>query len=146
MTEPRSEPARDWLPLLEGDTAAEARAVVHGIVEAAAVQPPSQQQGMQGDASVALLLAHCCHPAASHKLDLALSAAATRPLSPSLFSGASGLLWLLHRVGASDETGPLIAHLEAAVLDCLSVPYWKDRYDLVSGLVGVGVATAARRK
>jgi hypothetical protein len=115
---------------------------VHEIIDAVALQPRSQQQGLQGDASLALLLAHCSHPAAYHKLDLALSAAATAPLSLSLFSGVSGLLWLLHRVGAGAEADPLIAHLDTAVLDRLSVPHWRERYDLVSGLVGAGVAAA----
>lgn len=135
---------RDWQPLLEGESAAEALAVVQEIVDAVALQPPSRQQGLQDDASLALLLAHCHHPAASHKLDSALSAATKAPLSLSLFSGVSGLLWLLHRVGASDEADALVAHLDAAVLECLSAPHWTDRYDLVSGLVGAGVATAAR--
>ncbi|HEU5294915.1 MAG TPA: hypothetical protein VFU71_08990, partial [Burkholderiaceae bacterium] len=106
MTDTANGEGRNWQPLLEGETAVEALAVVHEIVEAIALQPRSQQQGLQGDASLALLLAHCRHPAAYHKLDLALSTAATASLSLSLFSGVSGLLWLLHRVGAGAEADP----------------------------------------
>src|SRR5262249_28520479 len=73
------------------------------------------------------------------------NSATTAPLSLSLFSGVSGLLWLLHRIGASDEANPLIAHLDTAVLNCLSVPRWVNRYDLVSGIVGAGVAAAVRK-
>jgi hypothetical protein len=145
MTDTASGEGRDWRPLLEGETSVEALAVVHEIIDAVALQPRSQQQGLQGDASLALLLAHCSHPAAYHKLDLALSAAATAPLSLSLFSGVSGLLWLLHRVGAGAEADPLIAHLDTCGAQPSVSSHWRERYDLVSGLVGAGVAAATRR-
>jgi hypothetical protein len=82
-------------PVLEGSLAAQARGVVDDIVEALDRQPPSALPGLQGDASTALLFAYYGRSTAGSWLDLALNTLAERASTVSLFSGISGLSWLL---------------------------------------------------
>ena len=134
-----------WQPLLDGEHAAHARAVAEDIVLALEQQPPSQEHGFLGDASIALVLAHCGRPSADARLDSALNAIGARPPTISLFTGLSGLSWLIDHLVAEAEADALLAHFDAALLRYLDVPRWQERYDLISGLVGVGVYAAGRR-
>lgn len=131
-----------WQPLLDGEHAAQARAVAEDIVLALEQQPPSQEHGLLGDASLALVLAHCERPTANARLDSALKAVRARPPTISLFAGLSGVSWLIDHSVDEDEAGALVAHFDAALLRYLDVPRWQERYDLISGLVGVGVYAA----
>ena len=135
-----------WQPLLDGEHAAQARAVADEIIHALEQQPPSQEHGFQGDASIALLLAHCGRPSADVRLDSALSAIAGRPPTISLFAGLAGLSWLIGQFAGEDdrEADALMAHFDSALLRYLDVPRWQERYDLITGLVGVGVYAAGR--
>ena len=134
-----------WQPLLAGDRAAHARAVANEIALALERQPPSPEPGFQGDASIALLLAHCGRPTAGARLESALNAIAARPATISLFAGISGMSWLVDQLAGGDEAESIIAHFDAAILRYLDRPRWDERYDLVTGLVGAGVAAAAHR-
>ena len=135
----------NWKPLLEGGLATHARAIVDDIVAVLEQRAPSAEHGFQGDASTALLLAHCGRPSASARLEAALSAFARRPTTISLFAGAAGISWALDRLATGREADSLIAHFDAAVLRYLDVPRWQERYDLIAGLVGVGVSAARHR-
>lgn len=134
-----------WWPVLDGEQAAHARAIADEIVVALEQQPPSQEHGFQGDASIALVLAHCERPSATARLDATLKAIAARPATISLFAGLSGVSWLIGRFADADEADALLAHFDLAVLRYLDVPRWQERHDLITGLVGVGVYAAARR-
>ena len=134
-----------WQPLLEGEHAVHARAVANEIALALEQQPPSAEHGFQGDASLALLLAHCGRPTAAARLESALSAIVARPATISLFLGISGVSWLVRQVADGDEADSIIAHFDSAVLRYLDVPRWQDRYDLIAGLVGIGAYAAGRR-
>ncbi|HEX7837958.1 MAG TPA: lanthionine synthetase C family protein [Kofleriaceae bacterium] len=140
-------PAADhrWQPLLDGEHAAQARAVAEDIVLALEQQPPSQEHGLLGDASIALVLAHCGRPSADARLNSALNAIGARPPTISLFAGLSGVSWLIDHSVDENEAGALMAHFDAALLRYLDVPRWQERYDLISGLVGVGVYAAGCR-
>jgi lantibiotic modifying enzyme len=139
-------PAEDrWRPVLDGEHAAHARAIADEIVVALEQQPPSREHGFQGDASIALVLAHCERPSAAARLDSALNAIAARPATISLFAGLSGVSWLIGHFADADEADALLAHFDSAVLRYLDVPQWQERYDLITGLVGVGVYAAVRQ-
>jgi lantibiotic biosynthesis protein len=141
-------PAADapWQPLLDGEDAAQARAVAEEIILAVEQQPPNQEHGFQGDASIALLLAHCGRPSASARVDSALNALAARPATISLFTGLSGISWLIGHFSDEDdrEASALMEHFDSALLRHLDVPQWQERYDLITGLAGVGVYAAGR--
>jgi len=140
-----SEDERRWQPLLTGEQAVRARDTVHDIVHALEQQPHSPEQGFKGDASLALVLALCDRSTAGARLESALNAVVSRPATIALFGGLCGASWTLGQVAQGDETEELVAHFEAAVLRYLDVPRWEERYDLMSGLAGVGVYAAGRR-
>jgi hypothetical protein len=67
-----------------------------------------------------------------------------RPLTISLFGGLAGMSWVLqHLAGAEAEAA--VEHFDAALWRHLDVPRWEERFDLMSGLAGVGVLVADRR-
>ena len=135
-----------WQPLLDGEEAAQACAVAEDIILALEQQPLNQEHGFLGDASIALLLAHCGRPSASARVDSALNAVAARPPTISLFAGLSGISWLIGHFSDEDdrEASALMEYFDSALLQYLDVPRWQERYDLITGLVGVGVYAAAR--
>lgn len=136
---------RGWVPLLYGRDADRARATSLEIVGALERQAPSSRPGLRGDASIALLLAYCGHPAAATRLETALLATASQPLTVALFGGACGASWILHELADGTEAETAIAQFDAAILRHLDVAQWAERYDLMSGLAGVGVHIANRR-
>jgi lantibiotic biosynthesis protein len=133
-----------WVPLLDGARAATAREVAEDIAAELARRAPGRELGLKGDAAAALLLARCGRPEAAARLEAALVAAATRPITISLFGGLAGVAWVLAHL-AGPEADAAIAHLDAALWQHLDVPRWDERYDLMSGLAGVGVLVAERR-
>ena len=139
------QPGIRWQPLLQGEEAAHARVVVLEIVKALEGLPPTEKPGFMGEASTALLFAYCQRPSALARLEVAMSCMAKQALTISLFSGVSGILWLLNCLTSDEESDSLIVHLHAALIRHLDVQRWEDRSDLVSGLAGVGVYAATRR-
>lgn len=75
-------------------------------------------------------------------LDHALDIAARLPLSPALYSGFTGIAWTLEHLHP-DGDDPNEA-VDEALLDLLDVPRWHREYDLISGLVGIGVYALER--
>jgi lantibiotic modifying enzyme len=126
-----------WQPLLDGERAVQARAVVLEIVHAIEQQQPSKNPGFKGEASSALLLAHCGRTSACTSLEAAVHGIAAQPSTIALFGGLSGVLWLLDQLGEGAEVDAMVSHLEAGVLRYL--------HDLMSGLAGVGVYASTRR-
>lgn len=136
---------RPWKPLLEGIDAALARDTALQIASAVEELSPSPLPGLRGDASIALLLAHCGRPTSSPRLEMALAATVARSRTISLSSGISGMSWVLDHLVARDEAEELIARFDVAIERHLRVRQWQERLDLVTGLVGVGVSVADRR-
>lgn len=134
----------DWTPLLDGALAGAARGVAEEIADELAGRAPSAEPGFKGDAAAVLLLAACGRAEAGPRLEAALLEAVTRPITMSLFGGLAGLSWVLDQL-AGPEAGPAVAHFDAALWRHLDVPRWDGRYDLMSGLAGVGVLVADRR-
>lgn len=133
-----------WVPLLEGAAAAAARGVALEIALQLARRAPSPEPGLKGDAAAALLLACCGRPEATPRLEAALVTAVTRPLTISLFGGLAGMAWVLDQL-AGAEADAVVEHFDAALWRHLDVPRWDERYDLMSGLAGVGALVADRR-
>jgi class I lanthipeptide synthase len=133
-----------WVPVLDGHVADLARGVADEIARQLARRAPSPELGFKGDAAAALLLAQCGLDEATARLEGALVAAVARPLTISLFGGLAGMAWVLEQlVGA--EAGAVVEHFDAALWRHLDVPRWEERYDLMSGLAGVGALVADRR-
>jgi hypothetical protein len=74
------------------------------------------------------------------QLDIAIDAASRVPMGPSLFTGFSGIGWALEHVskmlGSPED---LNGEIDAAVEKYVSHSPWREDFDLISGLVGIGV-------
>lgn len=135
---------RAWEPLLVGEHAAEARAIVDDIASELAARPPSPLPAFKGDAGTVLLLAECSSSSLAPRLEQLLLTATSVPLTIALFGGASALAWLLDQLAEGPEVNALREHFDAALWRYLDVHEWQDRKDLASGLAGVGVMLASR--
>ncbi|HEU4610976.1 MAG TPA: lanthionine synthetase C family protein [Kofleriaceae bacterium] len=133
-----------WRPLLVGDHAIEARALVEDIATALVTRSPSDQPVFKGDAATALLLGELGADGIESRLEHALAIATSAPLTIALIGGVAGMSWLLDHVAAGPELDALLEHFDAALLRHIDVSRWTDRKDLVSGLAGVGVMLAQR--
>jgi lantibiotic biosynthesis protein len=134
-----------WVPLLRGELASEARRIVDDITAALLEHPASALPAFKGEAATALLLAECGSPAARPRLEQALVATTSAPMTVALFGGVAGMAWLLDHVADGPEVQSILEHFDAALERHLAVPHWQDRKDLLSGLAGIGVMLAARR-
>lgn len=134
-----------WQPLLEADRAAEARDTAFEIVAALEELPPNPLPGLKGEAATALLLAHCGRDTAAERLELALSSAVEQPTTVALFGGLAGTSWVVEQLVDRAQAEPVLAQFDAALQRYLEVPRWEDRFDLVSGIAGIGISVAGRR-
>jgi hypothetical protein len=60
-----------------------------------------------------------------------------------LYGGCTGVAWLCDHLGASDDGDDPNAQIDALLLDSLAGP-WTREYDLIGGIVGVGVYALER--
>jgi lantibiotic modifying enzyme len=84
--------------------------------------------------------------AAGEFLDEAAEALADVTMPPSLYSGFTGVAWAAAHVRRGVKNGDDDAHAEidAALREYLERSPWTDDFDLVSGLVGIGVYAIER--
>jgi lantibiotic modifying enzyme len=151
--------APPWRPILADDARARALAVAIEIAEALRdLRDPAHRRSApslwDGNAGVAIFFAylHQALPdrgyddAATSFVDQALDDAADEPMGPSLYKGITGVAWMLdHLRGrvlpADDEDAN--EDVDAALLELMQSP-WRDRYDLLDGLVGFGLYALTR--
>jgi lantibiotic biosynthesis protein len=144
----------EWTTLLEGPIRERALRTVDEIAGAVGarqgVNGPSLSGGLAG---LAFLFAELDrgqpergHRAHAEKLLLeAASAIEEQPLSPWLYGGFSGIAWSMARLGGMGV--PSIDDLEEideALLKLVSRHPWDADYDLIMGLVGLGVYALER--
>lgn len=157
----------DWHPLLQGDLASRAREAVEAVSLALpgasgwlplAMSPEAETAWKAslaaGDAGSALLYAYLAldQSAAGDDsedhvetalalLDRSAEAVASVPMSDSLFTGFPGIAWVTEhlegRLFESDEESN--AGVDEALLEALSQSPWPGEYDLINGLVGLGI-------
>ncbi|HEX2295886.1 MAG TPA: lanthionine synthetase C family protein [Actinomycetota bacterium] len=149
-----------WAPVLDGelreralDTAREiGRALVEdfGADESApATGDPSLSRGWTGTA-VALHHLAAAFPGEGFEtvseaaLDRAVAAVAEQRMTPALMQGFPGVAWAIEHLGQNPGPDDANAAVDEALIGMLASPRWAGLYDLVSGLVGVGVYALAR--
>lgn len=148
---PRPESSARWRPLLQGAEARQALAVARAI---AGTRLAAAHGSLgSGAAGLALWLAYArrCRVSRAGRRQASLLAQAdasleSDPLPPGLHSGFTGIAWThahLDRLhgdpGATD-----LAAIDNALIDALSAEWTRD-YDLIEGLVGIGVYALERR-
>ncbi|MFN7957251.1 MAG: lanthionine synthetase C family protein [Holophagaceae bacterium] len=146
----------NWSPILTGDRASKARSIIQKTVqEIMALHPPPCHPGVAtGYAGLALGFHYLnqCQPendfkAVSEKfLNLAVDHVARHASSTSLFSGFTGVAWVLAYI-QKDMLHEI--HDSCTEIDKIIINYIKNKnkpleYDLIDGLVGLGIYAIER--
>ncbi|HSF44247.1 MAG TPA: lanthionine synthetase C family protein [Thermoanaerobaculia bacterium] len=154
---PVSSPPRTWSPILEGEEAARATAAVDAVAAALGHAPlPDRNAGASlagGEAGVALFFAFLdrARPGAGYgeiaeqRLEKAIEALSSSTQSVGLYSGFTGVSWVLEHLqdGPAEEDDPS-EDIDATLLDHLRQTPWTQHYDLIAGLAGYGVYALER--
>jgi lantibiotic modifying enzyme len=143
-----------WIPILEEADRHRALLALDELVEALAGLPIETDgpcdlaRGLAGRGLALAYLAQSARyqhvrAAAMACMDGAITGLAQGVHSPSLFAGVAGVAWaaqhLLAAFPALAEDGGGEDAIDAFLLDCLDQQPWRGDYDLVSGLVGIGL-------
>ena len=143
---------KSWHPILEGEVKGSALAAVEEIVAALPDQivDASLAEGAAGSTVLYAYLDRAGYGTAQNAayfLMQAFAAVCSESMGPSLYGGFTGIAWatthLLEQLIDPDEGDPCEA-IDEALRDYLKQSTWPDNYDLVSGLVGVGVYALER--
>lgn len=146
---------RTWEPVLEGDLGERAlgaaREIGHAVAGALAADPAPPSGG---DASLSrgwtgtAVTMHYLHEAfpgegfgavSEDALDRAVEAVAAQRMTPALMQGFPGVAWAIEHLGQNAGPDDANAAIDDALLATLAAPGWTGLYDLVIGLVGLGV-------
>jgi lantibiotic modifying enzyme len=144
-----------WSPILQGVPAEQARSAIKDIarsLQEASISNLSLADGLAGVALFYAYLAQAEHndthaATAMELLAQTVDEVATRPLPHSLYTGLAGVAWTLSHLqgrlfdAEADAVDVLID--ETLLADVCQTP-WTHDYDLMSGLVGIGVYMAER--
>jgi hypothetical protein len=143
-----------WTTLLEGSQRESALRTVEEIAEVLrarqGIEGPSLSKGTAG---LAFLFAELerGHPRNGHRaqaeqlLREAALAIEQQPLPPGLYSGFSGIAWAIARLGAMGLSSMEdLEEIDEALWGLVSRRPWRADYDLIVGLVGLGVYALER--
>ncbi|MCE9578781.1 MAG: lanthionine synthetase C family protein [Deltaproteobacteria bacterium] len=135
-----------WIPLLDGEPRARADVIVRGI--AAALRAPRDGGAAHlssGDAGHALLFAYLARSGlgdfgpAEERLERAMDAVGAQPMSAELFSGFTGIAWVAEHLQDRDCPDDVNDALVPVLGDHLATSPWRGAFDLITGLVGIGL-------
>jgi lantibiotic modifying enzyme len=152
---------RPWRPILDGAVREQALDAVADIAEAIAQDSTfaAADGGLpDGHAGISLLYAYLekAHPRcgaaqlASRRISAAIDFLAEVEMPPALYGGYSGTAWAAaHRPRCAsalpcEHDDEQFEAIDAALLEALSNRPWPGHYDLISGLVGIGVYLLSR--
>lgn len=150
-----------WTPLLDSEAAKPAVACLNEIssVLRAALETGYKRQVdpskdidvyylAEGTSGIAVFFAYLqaagfmpeAKTYASEYLNVAIEGLGAIAMLPSLYSGFTGIAWAVQHVAAVlGESCDDLSEIDAAVEKYLSNTPWRDDYDLITGLVGLGV-------
>ena len=150
----------NWHPILEGDQAAQASAIIQEVGEAlrkrrlsgdtAPSSDPAAADLAGGAAGNALLFGYLAEagvfPGAAELalelVDEAIDAVADAEMDASLYSGFTGVAWVIEHLSGMSEPSDeddMNEAIDEALVEHLDSSPWLSDYDLISGLVGFGV-------
>lgn len=146
-----------WRPILRGAIAKEAFEAVAAVAADIGKVPPLARDGSlaSGAAGLAVCHAYLSRARSAHdderaalaRLQEAGEAVASVTMGPSLFGGFSGVAWAmahLHEKFISSDAGESTEAVDEALMGYVSRPGWRGDYDLITGLVGLGVYALER--
>ncbi|MFN2488400.1 MAG: lanthionine synthetase LanC family protein [Actinomycetota bacterium] len=145
-----------WRPLIEGSLRDEAEDVIDALADALAGSESAAADFSfaGGSAGIALFYSYLAEAYANDRyrdiaerhLRRAARALAETPMGPSLYEGFTGIAWTIEHLKArlssseSDRLGPI----DDALLHYLDQSPWTRTFDLIEGLVGIGVYALER--
>lgn len=155
MADPPLPPtSRPWFPVLEGADAERALQAARDIGHDLAARPVAEGNAGVAAGSAGLALFHAAAAdalgdaalaaACERALSAAFDAAATLPMGPSLYSGITGVAWAANRLAPGEGEDDPFAVVDALLAERAALSPWPDHYDLVSGIVGMGVYALER--
>ncbi|WP_199351177.1 lanthionine synthetase C family protein [Haliangium ochraceum] len=163
-----------WRPLLGGALGAQAAALVKEVARAltperafprAALSYPASANLNRGRAGIALLYAYLAElgwndgvgqlsyeEAAFACVEYAMDIASDHPMTESLYAGFVGIAWVAEYLVSADSAGAEgteegedgNADIDQAILGLVSRSPWRRKYELMDGLVGLGVYALER--
>jgi hypothetical protein len=154
-----------WRPLFSGDLAAQVLAIVDDIADATtgpteppgnlpAEDEPAWRCSLDALAGQSLLHAYLAlHGGAEARTDAAIAlldqatdAAGTPTVRPGLYYGFSGTTWVASHLAGRlfEETQDNCLEVDETLLATLADPMWNARYELLTGVVGMGVYARER--
>lgn len=132
-----------WQPILEGEVAERAWGAVHGIADhVRALAAPAPELALFWTYLSSAIDDEQTQRSAAQASDHFARSLASGPPGVGLFGGVLGATWIAAHI--ADEVDDLVALVDAAVLEALSIASWQGPYDLMSGLVGYAVYFADR--
>ncbi|MDB4965767.1 MAG: Lanthionine biosynthesis cyclase LanC [Myxococcales bacterium] len=145
----------EWRPVCEGALVDEIRAAILDIA-AELRRTPFSDPSLTGGAGAAVFFSYAARAFGDETLartsqallDDAIGRAYDLSLPAGLYYGFSGLAWAIEHVAAARPDDEENAHSEVddALYEALGVSPWAGSFDLVSGLVGIGVYALERSR
>ncbi len=152
---------RAWLPLLEGEPARrslrEAREIADALRRRITVPPPGAHFSLGGgDAGIALFFAYLAEAfpgegyedTALELLERAIDGMGRFESWPALYSGFPGVAWVVEHLQGrllDPAEGDPCEGVAVSLQSYLDRSPWRDDFDLIRGLVGLGVFALERR-
>jgi lantibiotic modifying enzyme len=141
-----SVPLSTWSPVLDGEARRAVLDVVGEIARASVAGDRADDAG-----GLATLLVYAGHAGldigddelAADRLDSAV-ASLKGGYAAGLWGGLAGIGWTIAHLAGGDEAAELCALIDAELERRLDVPVWESDYDLIGGLVGIGVGALER--
>ncbi len=144
-----------WRPLLEGARREALLQEVRRLADALQAYLRDTPPGapLSGGAAGLALLFHWLEGAepngyyerlAGELLDQAMQAVAEQPMSVALYSGFTGVAWVVQHLEDGRDEDDALSDVDAALARRLQVSPWRGDFDLISGLVGLGVYALER--
>jgi lantibiotic modifying enzyme len=145
----------DWVPLLSGTAAAQAREAVAAIVSSleglrdAATRHPSLADGGPGIALLYRYLALCDDDSSrttqtEEIVRETLAAVDSDRLGPALYGGITGPAWAASHLLEKESADRVAGSVDEALIRGLDQHGWGGPFDLIGGLVGLGVYALER--
>jgi len=141
-----------WQPVLTGPLANQAIAVVRDIAGALRRHQRAGQNPVV-DAGLAVFFSYAADALEEHEwegwaeeaLHTAIEGASQRKMHMGLHGGLTNLGWVLeHVVGSEPGPDDVNLQLDEALISTLRSKDWQGSYDLISGLVGIGMYAQER--
>jgi len=147
-----------WEPLITGERASAAWSAIDGIASALRYYRDESPDLGGGSAGTAIFFAELARvtrsqrdgDAAIERMDRSIDALADEVRSAGLYAGITGIAWATEYVAArlfdTHDDDDACDEIDDAITRNLCEVPWRGQYDLISGLVGIGVYALARRR